>query len=121
MLVREPGPRYKLYGDKGAFLKYGMDVQEAALKEGKPPKGAADWGMEPEDIWGKLKTEINGQHITGKVESETGDYTAFYQNVYDALTGNGELEVKPEQARNVIRVIELAMQSHKEKRTVAYI
>ncbi|WP_161889052.1 oxidoreductase [Pontibacter russatus] len=121
MLVSEPGPRYKLYGDKGSFLKYGMDVQEAALKEGKAPKGAADWGIEPEDIWGRLNTQINDQHITGRIESETGDYTAFYQNVYAALTGSGELEVKPEQARNVIRVIELAMQSHAEKRTLKYI
>ena len=121
MLVREPGPRYKLYGDKGTFLKYGMDVQEAALKEGSAPKGAADWGVEPEDIWGKLNTDFNGQHITGKVESETGDYTGFYRNVYEAITGNAELEVKPEQARNVIRVIELAMQSHAEKRTLKYI
>lgn len=121
MLVREQGPRYKLYGDKGSFLKYGLDVQEAALKEGIAPKGATDWGKEPEELWGKLNTEISGQHITGKVESEIGDYTAFYENVYDAITGNGELEVKPKQARNVIRLIELAMQSHTEKRTLKYI
>ncbi|GAA4426552.1 Gfo/Idh/MocA family oxidoreductase [Pontibacter saemangeumensis] len=121
MLVREQGPRYKIYGDKGSFLKYGLDVQEAALKEGNAPKGATDWGKEPEDIWGRLNTELNGQHIMGKVESEAGDYTGFYQNVYGALTGDEELEVTPEQARNVIRVIELAMQSDAEKRTLKYI
>ena len=120
MLVREPGPRYKVYGDRGSFLKYGLDVQEAALKAGKAPKGAADWGVEPEELWGRLNTEINGQHIIGQIESETGDYTAFYQNVYDALTGNGQLAVKPEQARNTIRVIELAMQSHEERRVLRF-
>lgn len=120
MLVREPGPRYKVYGDKGSFLKYGLDVQEAALKEGQSPKGRTDWGVEPEEIWGKLNTDIEGLHIIGKVESEAGDYTAFYQNVYRAILGDEELEVEPDQARNTIRVIELAIQSHKEKRSLKF-
>ena len=51
----------------------------------------------------------------GKVKSEAGNYVGFYENVYKAIIGEAELEVKPEQARNVIRVIELAMQSHKER------
>ena len=45
---------------------------------------------------------------------------ALYQNVYDAITGKGELQVKPGQARNTIRIIELALQSHAEKRTVVF-
>jgi len=32
--------------------------------------------------------------------------------------GKAELAVKPEEARNVIRIIELAFQSSKEKRTL---
>ena len=120
MLVREPGPRYKIYGDRGSFLKYGLDVQEAALKEGQSPKGRADWGVEPEEIWGQLNTEIEGLHIIGKVESEAGDYTAFYQNVYNAIMGEEDLDVQPEQARDTIRVIELAMQSHREKRSINF-
>ncbi|GAB3534304.1 Gfo/Idh/MocA family oxidoreductase [Pontibacter brevis] len=120
MLVREQGPRYKIYGDKGSFLKYGLDVQEAALKEGQSPKGNADWGIEPEETWGKLNTDFEGLQIIGKIKSEAGDYTAFYQNVYNAILGEDELEVKPEQARDTIRVIELAMQSHEEKRNIKF-
>ena len=120
MLVREPGPRYKIYGDQGSFLKYGMDVQEAALKEGVSPRGRADWGVEPEEIWGKLNTDFEGLHIIGKIESEVGDYTAFYQNVYNAILGDEELAVSSDQARDTIRVIELAMQSHREKRRIKF-
>jgi predicted dehydrogenase len=120
MLVREPGPRYKVYGNKGSFLKYGLDVQEEALKADFSPKDTENWGVEPEEIWGKLNTELNGLHIVGKVESKAGDYTAFYSNVYKALLGEEELQVKPEQARNTIRIIELAMQSHAEKRSVNF-
>ncbi|GAB3822935.1 oxidoreductase [Pontibacter rugosus] len=120
MLVREPGPRYIISGYKGSFVKYGLDVQEDNLKAGMSPKGAENWRAEPEDIWGKLNTELNGLHIVGKIESEPGDYTAFYQNVYNALQGKEQLEISPEQARNTIRVVELAMQSHEEKRTLAF-
>jgi scyllo-inositol 2-dehydrogenase (NADP+) len=113
MLVRQPGPRFILSGENGSFVKYGLDVQEAALKQGLTPANSANWGMEPEEIWGKLDTEIAGQHVMGKVQSEPGDYRGLYENVRDAITGIGELEVKPEQARNTIRIIELAMQSSK--------
>src|SRR5690606_26415094 len=37
MLVKEPSPRYALYGVDGAFVKYGIDPQEAALRAGKSP------------------------------------------------------------------------------------
>ncbi|MCP2045770.1 Gfo/Idh/MocA family oxidoreductase [Pontibacter sp. HSC-36F09] len=119
MLVKQPGPRFILSGDKGSFVKYGLDVQEAALKAGRSPK-EPDWGMEQEEIWGRLDTEVYGQRVVGKIQSEAGDYRGFYENVRDTILGIAELEVKPEQARNTIRIIELAMQSSKEKRVVAF-
>ncbi|WP_242928141.1 oxidoreductase [Pontibacter vulgaris] len=120
MLVRETGPHFILHGDQGSFIKYGMDVQETALKAGSYPSESADWGMEPEDQWGILNTEIQGMHYRGKITSEAGDYSGLYNNVYNAILGQEELEVKPEQARNTIRIIELAMQSSHEKRRIKY-
>ncbi|WP_114780708.1 Gfo/Idh/MocA family oxidoreductase [Botryobacter ruber] len=120
MLVREVGPRYTLLGDQGSFLKYGLDVQEETLKAGIGPKDLPAWGVEPEEIWGRINTTHNGLHVIGKIESEHGDYRGLYENVYKALTGEAELEVKPEQARNAIRVLELALQSSQEKRTLKF-
>ncbi|MEO8765333.1 MAG: oxidoreductase [Ginsengibacter sp.] len=120
MLVREPLPRFILLGEQGSFVKYGMDVQEDALKAGQKPAGNNNWGIEPQANWGKINTEHNGVHLTGAIESEVGNYADLYQNVYDAITGKGELQVKPGQARNTIRVIELAFQSNIEKRTVEF-
>ena len=120
MLVREAGPHFILHGDQGSYIKYGMDVQEAALKAGLFPDDVADWGIEPQELWGNLNTTFQDLHVQGKIESEAGNYRGLYENVYKAILGEAELEVKPEQARNTIRVIELAMQSSAEKRTVAY-
>ncbi len=120
MLVRQPGPRFILSGDRGSFVKYGLDVQEAALKAGLSPAASLDWGVEPEEIWGKLDTDIAGQHVIGKIQSEPGDYRGLYENVRDAITGIAELEVRPEQARNTIRLIELAIQSSREKRALPF-
>ena len=119
MLVKVPGPTYLLYGDHGTFIKYGMDVQEESLKKGLKP-GTPCWGIEPEQIWGKLTYEENGKDVTRTIESEPGRYQDYFQNVYDAIANDFELIVKPEQARLTIRIIELAFQSNREKRTVAY-
>jgi scyllo-inositol 2-dehydrogenase (NADP+) len=120
MLVKVPGPTYVLYGDHGTFIKYGMDVQEEALKKGLKPN-APDWGVEPEEIWGKLTTEENGGDVTRTIVSEPGRYQDYFQNVYDAIAEGKELIVKPDQARQTIRIIELAFQSNREKRTVALV
>ncbi|WP_066838262.1 oxidoreductase [Rufibacter ruber] len=120
LLVREPSPRYTLHGDRGSFLKYGLDVQEEALKAGKSPEGAPAWGVEPEHLWGHLNTDFQGLPFKGRVESEAGDYRGFYENVRDALLGEKELNVQPEQARDVIRVIELAERSSNEKRRFSF-
>ncbi|MFC6997383.1 oxidoreductase [Rufibacter roseus] len=120
LLVRELSPRYTLHGDKGSFLKYGMDVQEEALKNGQFPDQNPSWGVEPESMYGNLNTELQGLHFEGKIESERGDYRDYYRNVYEAISGQGALAVKPEQARNVIKVVELIMQSSQEKKRVVF-
>jgi scyllo-inositol 2-dehydrogenase (NADP+) len=120
MLVREPGPTYQLLGEQGSYVKYSTDVQEEALKAGLTPANTPDWGAEPETRWGKINTEYQGQHLVGTIQSEPGDYRAFYANVYAAVLGREPLAVSPEQARNTIRMIELARQSSAKKRTIPW-
>ena len=114
--VKTVGPRYILHGDKGSFIKYGIDPQEHALIEGQSPASSKDWGKESEKQWGKLDTSIGDLKITGTVETIPGAYQDYYQNIYDHIMGLADLEVKPEEARTNIRLIELALQSHKEGR-----
>lgn len=117
MICRIPGPTYMLHGTNGSFVKYGLDVQEATLDGGAKPIGK-DWGKEPEDIWGTIKAEYKGVKISGKLESELGDYKDYFINLRDTINGKAELAVKAEEARDVMRIIELAFQSNDEKRTI---
>jgi predicted dehydrogenase len=116
-LVREESARYTLHGVNGSFLKYGIDPQEEMLKQGGNPS-MPDWGKEPENQWGILNTEINGLHIRGKVETVPGNYAIFYNNIYDAIRNHAELEVKPEQALNVIQIIEAALESSRSGQNI---
>ena len=118
MLCKIPGPTYLIHGRNGSYVKYGLDVQEAMLDGGAIPQGK-DWGREPENIWGNICIDHKGVKIEGKVESEQGDYRDYFINLRDAINGKAEIAVKPEEARNVIRIIELAFLSSREKRTVS--
>lgn len=120
MLVREPLPHFILSGINGSFVKFGMDVQEEALKNGTTPLNIAHWGEEPEDIWGKINTDVNGVHRQGKIASERGDYREFFQNVYDAIRLQEPLMVTAQQARDTIKIIELAMKSNHQKCTLKF-
>ncbi|MDQ0243918.1 putative dehydrogenase [Bacillus fengqiuensis] len=119
MLVRELGPRFILHGTEGSFVKYDLDPQENALRQGSMPTDSG-YGIEDEERWGTLNTTVNDLHYRGKIETLPGSYQDFYQNVYEAAAEGKEPEVKPEQAANVIKIIELAEQSAQEKRTISF-
>ena len=115
-LVKEKGATHTLLGTQGSFVKYGADVQEAALKRGEIPNNDPNWGQEPEAIWGKLST-LEDEKL---IKSEPGDYRIPYQNVYNAIIKNEPLIVTPQQAADVIKVIELAQLSNNERRVVKF-
>jgi scyllo-inositol 2-dehydrogenase (NADP+) len=119
MLVRGPSPRFVLHGTQGSFVKYGLDPQEEALKRGLTP-AEPHWGEEPRERWGALDARAGGLHLEARVETVAGRYQAFYQNIADAVAGRAEPAVKPEEAWNTMRIIELAFQSSAEKRTVSF-
>ena len=116
-LVREEGPRYIVHGSNGSFLKWGIDPQEEALKQGVMP-GGNSWGAEPEHQWGLLNTDLNGLHHKGRIETIPGNYKLFYDNVFEALRLGGEPEVKPVQAVTVIEILEACMESHLSRKTI---
>ena len=119
MLVREQSPRFILHGTEGSFVKYGFDPQEEALKRGFVPS-ESNWGDEPREQWGTLITQVGGLDLEGRVKTMAGCYQSFYQNIVDVISGRAELAVKPEEARSTIRIIELAVESSEQKRTIDF-
>jgi scyllo-inositol 2-dehydrogenase (NADP+) len=116
-LVREATPRYILHGTEGSFIKYGIDPQEQALKDGKIP-GSTGWGSEDKELWGKLNTSLDGLHVEASIETIPGDYTIFYKNVHDSIRNGKSLVVKPEESKDVIRLIEACYESNRSRKAV---
>ncbi|MBB3227401.1 scyllo-inositol 2-dehydrogenase (NADP+) [Luteibacter sp. Sphag1AF] len=114
-LVREPGPRFLVHGDGGSFSKYGIDGQEAALREGGRP-GSDYWGDDDPAQFGTF-TDIDGTRQT--IDTLPGRYTAFYDGIAQALREGTPPPVHAREARDVIRVIEAARISASEGRRVA--
>ena len=119
MLVREPGPRYVLHGAKGSFIKFGDDIQEGVLRTGAMPTKSSNWGKEPKENDGLLHTEtIDGRIIKENYPTLSGNYGLFYEHLYHTIIHGKSLDIRAEDGYNVIRGIELALQSSQEKRTM---
>ncbi|MDR2468865.1 MAG: Gfo/Idh/MocA family oxidoreductase [Tannerella sp.] len=106
-LMCDPAPRFVLHGTEGSYVKYGVDRQEALLKQGAVPN-TPDWGVEELAEWGWLHRAGEGRR---KYPSLRGDYAGFYESVYQCLRRRVAL---PTDARNilpVIRIIEAAFKS----------
>ena len=116
-LVKKPGPRYILHGELGSFYKSGIDPQEELLKAGNLPEGE-NWGTEPPEMWGNISYQKGGNDFEEVVETLPGNYNIFYNNVFDAIRNGAELFVKPEEAVEVLKILEACLKSNREKRTV---
>lgn len=70
---------------------------------------------------GLLITEVeeSRQHVQIVPTVKPPTYLAFYNQLAAALAKRGDLPVTPESAREVVRVIELAIESARQKRTLA--
>jgi predicted dehydrogenase len=116
-LVRESMPRYILHGTEGSFVKFGIDPQEQALKDGRIP-GSIGWGQEPASLWGQINTTVGALHVTGTIETLQGNYLAYYSNVFEAIRNQAALAVKPEESRDVIRLIEACAESNQRRAAI---
>jgi predicted dehydrogenase len=117
MLVREMGPRYMIHGTKGSYIKSGEDPQEELLKAGAKPTGP-DWGKEDSAIYGLIHTEVEGEIIRMPYPSLQASYGNYYRNLYNTIKNGAPLKETPMDGYRVIRLIELALQSSRKKRTI---
>ena len=117
-VAAKQGPHYMVHGRKGTFIKFGMDLQESNLCEGKRPP-SDDWGLDRKENYGTLSFEKDGTIMDEIIVTERGDYGLFYENLFQALIHGKDLLVKPEEAADVLKILEAAIKSDSEKRRIA--
>ncbi|GAA2615807.1 Gfo/Idh/MocA family protein [Streptomyces axinellae] len=98
------GPRFRVLGSRAAYVKSGLDPQEAALREGARPAEGMPWGVEPEFAWGTL----GALDEVRTVPTLDGDYPAFYDAVAVALHEGTPPPVTAHEAAAVLQVLETA-------------
>ena len=113
-----PGARFAVYGNRGCYIKNGLDPQEDLLKRGER-FGSPAWGTEPAKNWGTLTIDDGGSLVSMPIETRAGDYRGYYANVRDAILGRAPLAVTGSQAWRVVRVLELAIESSRKRAVLA--
>ena len=100
------------------------------LMEDHMAADAEGFGVEPERYHGTLHSkkplddsfekDKTGAVFSGKITSQVGSYMDYYRDLAAAIRGEKELEVKPEQSRAGIRLIELGQESAAKGITVEW-
>jgi predicted dehydrogenase len=107
LIARHLGPRFRIRGLAGEYVKDGLDAQEAQLIGGMRPDDPA-FGVEPTDRWGTMSA---GDGSTRPVPTLRGAYIRFYEMVRDAVRGEGPPPVDPADSVRGLRVLEAAERS----------
>lgn len=125
--------KFWIRGTKGSFVKY--QQRSTCPQEEQIAKGVGvsdpDFAAEPDKMRGTLTTydEFDGslqafdedsQRWVGRYPTVRGRWVQLYQDVADAINGKRELAVSADEVRDVLRLIELARESHEKGVTVAW-
>ena len=115
-LVAAHGLRFAVHGTRASYLKHGLDPQEEALRGNGIP-AQTGWGHDPTP--GTLCTETETGARTQQVESIPGDYVRYYAAMREAILHGAPAPVTPQQALEVMAMLEWAIQSSAERREVS--
>ena len=104
-LTAQAGPRFRVLGDRAAYVKEGWDPQEAALRAGlRPEVSGVPWGTEEPSRWGLLGVGDEAEPFA----TVPGDWPAYYRGIAAAVRGRGANPVTVESVVPVLRVLEEA-------------
>jgi len=100
------GPRFRVLGSEGSYVKWGLDVQEDALRAGHLPTEPG-WGEEPPGAWGRLGSDEGAE----AVPTLPGAYQDFYRGVAASLLDGAAPPVTMTDAVIGARIIEAVIAS----------
>jgi scyllo-inositol 2-dehydrogenase (NADP+) len=97
------GPRLRVLGSQAAYVKWGLDPQEAQLSEGTRPSDSG-YGYERQERFGTLGSDTD----TRRIPTEPGTYQRYYELLRDAITEGTPPPSPAEDGVEVLEVIEEA-------------
>jgi predicted dehydrogenase len=107
-LAAQNGPRFRVLGDRAAYVKVHADLQEDALRRGDQPDKIPDWGIDPPSHYGMLGVGSDARPIP----TERGDYRDFYAGVARSIRDGAPPPVDPADAVAGLEIIEAARRYH---------
>ncbi len=107
LIASYTGPRLRIRGLDGEYVKDDLDPQEVQLLAGMRP-GDPGFGDEAPGRWGRVYAHDGSVR---PVPTDRGDYRAFYELFRDAVRGVGERPVDPADSVHGLRVLEAAERS----------
>lgn len=114
-LVPAHGLRFAVHGAQASYLKYGLDPQEASLRDGGVP-GTPGWGSDP--LPGTLHPAGDDGPGVETIASVPGDYRGYYAALREAIAGTGPVPVTARQALEVMSLLHWGLQSAAERREI---
>lgn len=102
-------PRFRVLGDQGTFVKYGVDPQEVAMRA-----GAIDGAYYDPATYGRL---YDGT-VERAIPTIPGRWRSYYENIADVLNQGAEPAVTLSEMRRLMTVLDAAQESAREGRVV---
>ncbi len=106
MLITDIQPAFIVYGHDGSLIKDRADTQEEQLLEGMKPLDEG-YGIEPDSKKGRLTTiDVEGNKKQELIESAKGDYTDFFESLYQSLSKDIPFPIQKEQVLIQLEILE---------------
>ncbi len=113
LLAASGSPRFTVHGTHGSLIKRLSDPQEPQLRAGMRPHDP-QWGIDSD-----CARFYDSQGIIEEIQSQRGDYGKYYREIVTALNTGSANPVTPEDATNVMIVLEAAVTSSARGQTVS--
>jgi scyllo-inositol 2-dehydrogenase (NADP+) len=110
-------PRFAIHGTLGSYVKMGLDTQEDQLKAGLRP-GNASFGSG--NAAGSLRVVAGDRVVERELPTLNGAYVEFYRALAMSIRRGEPFPVTPQDAVDVMTIIELAAQSEREGRRLTF-
>ncbi len=111
-------PRFVIHGTRGSYVKAGLDTQEDQLKAGLRP---GQPGFGGGNAAGTVRALEGDREVERPVPTRDGAYVEFYRAVANAIALQTPFPVSPQDAVDVMAIIELASESAREGKRLPFV